>query len=112
MSPLIAEIFVQEKEKGEWRNFATIKPGESRSIEDYSTGKKQVVVFDCAKDDSYSSIRRGEFNPIQAIRAVVPPAELNAQTILREGGFPLEIDIKTNNSATFRKIKLTHQKGK
>ena len=110
MAPLIAEAFDPRKE--EWVTFATLKPGDRPgSMSNNLPEGREVILFECAKDDSYSTVRKSragvDFNPIEAIRSVVPSAGFDVLATLKDGE-SFEMDIKTDISAAPKKIRLTH----
>ncbi len=60
MSP--CEVEVRPKGQKQWVKLGTIKPGDlPGSILDVSKGQRDVYVFDCAPDNSKSTIYRSRF---------------------------------------------------
>lgn len=114
MSPLRIEVY--NPERNSWIQAGEVKPGDPPGSisSNKPDGSRDVYMFDCAPDDSKSTIQRSGFG-VDAelaegrLRAVVPdPSRLEVVKELKPGE-SYEMTIKTDRSPQPRQIRFTHK---
>ena len=106
MSP--CEVEIRPRGEEEWLKFNAIKPGDPPgSISDVSKGQRDIYLFDCAPDNSKSTIYRSRLGVDwvvdEATRVVTPLEDVDVIKELKKGeSFELEVTTERGHSGTFR----------
>lgn len=113
MPPLHIEVFNPGNK--EWVRAGEVHPTDPKgSMSDNKPNGRDVYIFECAKDDSKSTIYRsglgidievGKFREIS-----MDASRLEIVKELKDGE-SFEIEVKTDRSPEKRKIRFTHKKG-
>lgn len=106
MSP--CEVELRPKGQKEWLKLESINPGDQPgSISDVSKGQRDIYLFECAPDNSKSTIYRSrlgvDWDVDEATRAVTPLKGREVIKELKKGeSFELEVTTERGQSGTFR----------
>ncbi|HEY5601343.1 MAG TPA: hypothetical protein VIK81_04665 [Patescibacteria group bacterium] len=112
MSPLSVEIYNPEARN--WVKAGEVKPGDPPgSISDNKTdGSRDIYMFDCAPDNSKSTIYRSSFGAdvdLGTVRVVTSdPSRLETIKELKTGE-SFEMEVKTDRSPESRRIRFVHK---
>ena len=106
MSP--CEVEFRPKGQKEWLKLESINPGDQPgSISDVSKGKRDIYLFDCAPDNSKSTIYRSpvgvDMDVGEAARVITPLKDLEVIKEVKRGeSHELEVTTERGHSGTFR----------
>ncbi len=106
-------LYLEINREGKWRTVGRLTPGDSPgSISHNKTdGRREMYMFECAADDSHSTIYRsigGADGEIGDKRHVNIMSGIEIITILYRGNEPYAMSIKTDRSEKTRQIRFSH----
>ena len=113
MSPLIVEVYSSEEKK--WLQLPCLRPYDrpGSMSDNKENGKRDVYIFECSKDDSYSVIYHSKFGLDRLLkedlRECLALGKLEVVRVLRKEE-SYEIMVKTDISREKRRIRFTHRK--
>lgn len=106
--PLKVEIY--DKDRNTWRTTGTLNPGDpAGSLSDNKEGRRQIYLFECARDDSHSGIYRslGGIDVERSEMRGVSTLGLSPIAELRKGDYYI-LSAKTDKSIEERLVRFTH----
>ena len=111
MSPLRVETYSQDMSK--WVQVSEIKPTDPPGSvsQNKPDGNREIYLFECAKDDSHSTIYRSKGGVDTEIgkHRVVMSENFEAIKTLKKGDKPFTLTLKTDVSPQRRLIRFTHR---
>lgn len=108
------QIEAYNPELSEWLKIGDVKPNDPPGSfsQNRPDGSRELYLFECAEDNSQSTIYRSPFGidtEIGNLRAVLNDrTEWEVMKVLRKDDEPFRITIKTDNSPQRRVVRFTH----
>ncbi len=105
---LKVEVYTSD---GKWILVKTLNPGDRPgSISNTIEGRRDVYLFECSKDDTYSALYRSKFGLDSEHKDLRIVSSIGMELIkkLEEGDSPYELRVKTDQSSKERQIRFTH----
>lgn len=111
MAPLNIEVY--NPARSEWINVGELKPGDrpGSMSQNKPDGTREVYLFECAQDDSHSSIYRSELGVDTEIvdARLVGTEGLEVVSELKSGDKPYILTVGTDISPQRRIVRFTHK---